>query len=114
MRYRITAESLDSEQIEQESQQLLNALKTDARLREEASQAGIDLSGFDDSVAQASDEPLIKVEAESAGVAPGVIEISLIFAPVVAAIIQDCWTHLILPRLKRRYGVDAIEEVPDR
>ena len=113
MKYRISAEGLDSDQIEQESLQLLDALKSDPRLREEASQAGIDLSQFDLSVAQASDESLIKVEAEAAGVAPGVIEIVLIFAPVAATIMQDCWTHLILPRLKRKYGVDAIEEVPE-
>ncbi len=114
MKYRIRAEGLDSEQIEEEALRLLDALKSDERLREEASRAGIDLNAFDASIAQEFEDPLIKVEAESSGISPGVIEIALIFAPVAALIIQDCWTHLILPRLKRKYGVDAIEEMPDR
>ena len=118
MKYQIHSDSLDSAKLERESQQLLARLKTDPQLRKEAAAAGIDLSAFDSQVAPRADEALIRVEAESAGVAPGVIEIIIIFAtplaPVVADIVRDCWTQLILPRLKKKYGQDAIEEAPDK
>jgi hypothetical protein len=116
MKYRIQADTLDSEQLELEARGLLKKLKSDPELRNEAAARGIDLAVFDRQVVPQLDEPLITVEAESAGIDPGLVQIIIVFAtplaPVLAGIVQDCWTQLILPHLKKKYGVDAIEEAP--
>ncbi len=102
---------VESQQIENEAQALLKALKTDENLRKEAAEAGINLEEFDTKVVEAADKSLITIKPESAGIAPGVVEIILIFAPAAATIVEDCWKYFILPRLRRRFGANAIQEI---
>ncbi len=111
MKYRIKTKSLDSAKLERDALDFLESLKHDKAKRKAASEDGISLDAFDAYVQRSPDSRLIRIEPDSAGIAPGVIELSLIFAPVIAQIVQDIWTHLILPDLKRRYGEDSIEEV---
>lgn len=105
-----TLHNITSQQIEHEAQTLLEAMKSEENLRKDAAAAGIDLEEFDRQV-RGDSSSLLTIEPKSAGVAPGVIEIVVIFAPLMATVLEDCWKCVILPRLKRRFGVDTIKEV---
>ncbi len=49
---------------------------------------------------------LFEIKRDGAGLAPGVTEIILICAGIVA---KDIWVKIILPRLVQRFGVDSLK-----
>ncbi len=104
---------VESQQIQNEARTLLEALKTEKDLRKEASDAGISLEEFDEKVGEIADQPLITIEPRSSGIAPEVVELILIFAPLAETVIEDCWKYFILPRLRRKFGEDAIQETDE-
>lgn len=54
-------------------------------------------------------EDLITIRREGAGLSAEVTAIIVAFAPVAAGIAKDIWVHFILPRLKKKFGEDALK-----
>lgn len=79
--------------------------RSDAGLAAEARELGVD-------VTDSSRSPdVLRVEAEGAGVDPAVALILVSLG--VRRVSADLWKYLVLPRIRRRWGDDAIgEEVP--
>lgn len=113
MKYKINSDEISSQEIQDESRKLLEALQNDKELRKVASDAGICLEDFDKAIAEHPVTSLFGFGPKDMGAGPEAIEYLPIVLPVAAKIIGDCWEHLILPRLKKRWGVDFIEEVGD-
>jgi hypothetical protein len=90
---------LTVDELQDEVARLWNELQEDEELRQEARSAGIDV----DQLGASEAEPPVRVQPAAAGFEPGTI--LLIIAGVVA---RDVWKEIILPRLKRRWGADAI------
>jgi len=54
------------------------------------------------------------LQAEGHGLDPLTIAYLIAFAPVAAEIAKDVWTNFLLPRLRKKFGDDAIRDEPDR
>lgn len=52
----------------------------------------------------------ISVRADSSGTDPTSVLIIIAFAPTGNRILKDIWTSTLLPRIRRRWGDDAIGE----
>lgn len=50
----------------------------------------------------------IKVRAGSSGADPASVVLIISLAPSANRVLKDIWTDIILPRIKRRWGDDAI------
>ncbi len=81
-----------------------NALRTDAELRSEIESAGLDLTELESLDSQKA----ITIRPAGAGFDPATIGILVIFAPTANRVLQDLWTTVLLPRIRRRWGSDAI------
>lgn len=56
----------------------------------------------------------IKVKVGSSGLDPLSVSLIVMFAPAANRVAKDLWTTIMLPRIKRRWGDDAIgNEVKD-
>jgi hypothetical protein len=55
-------------------------------------------------------ESAIVVHAGSSGVDPTVVLLLVSLAPSANRVIKDLWTKIVLPRIERRWGDDAIGE----
>lgn len=55
-------------------------------------------------------EDAITVRASASGADPTVVLIIVALAPSANNIVKDLWTTLLLPRIRRRWGEDAIGE----
>jgi hypothetical protein len=104
MRYELKHLSLD--QLNAEIDKIWKELNTDPGLREEATEAGIDL----DALSRVNPSEAITIKREAAGF--DYTPIIVAFAPVVATIAKDLWTSIILPRIKKRKGMDVVTPAP--
>jgi hypothetical protein len=73
-------------------------------LRKEVENAGFDVTMLDG----VDREGAIRVSARGAGIGPETVAIVVAFAPAVNAALISLWTEVLLPRIRRRYGRDAI------
>jgi hypothetical protein len=99
---------LSVDQLEAEIAEFWQALDNpgSAALEAELSAAGIDrtaLAGLDR-------ESAITVRAVTSGVDPTTAVLLVSLAPSANLIIKDLWEEIVLPRIKRRRGDDAIGE----
>ena len=79
--------------------------KTDAEaLEQELQTASLDRSMLD----TAELEHAITVRASASGADPTVVLVLITFAPSANRIVKDLWETAILPRIKRRWGEDAV------
>jgi hypothetical protein len=95
---------LSVEEIREEVDRVWEELRSSEAVRREAAAAGVDVEQLDTGAARAP----IDVAARGAGF--GVIEILVVAAGVVA---RDLWKEVILPRIKERFGADAVREAAD-
>jgi hypothetical protein len=56
----------------------------------------------------------ISVRADSSGADPTSVLIIIAFAPTGNRVLKDIWTSALLPRIRRRWGDDAIGEESNR
>jgi hypothetical protein len=75
-------------------------------LRKEVENAGIDVAMLDG----VDREGAIRISARGAGIASERVAIIVAFAPIINTALISLWTEVLLPRIRRRYGRDAIRE----
>jgi len=92
------------EEIQREINSFWDQLRHDVRLREEIKDVGIDIP--DDAAEDWHDA--IHVEVKGAGIDPSTVALIVAFAPSANAIVVSLWKKIILPRIRRKYGRDAV------
>lgn len=75
-------------------------------LDDELRAAGLDRAALDG----VDRESAIVVHPGSSGVDPGTVVLVVSIAPSVNRVIKDLWKKVLLPRIERRWGDDAIGE----
>jgi hypothetical protein len=93
-----------AEEVQREIDSFWDSLESDDDLRKEVRNAGIDdaeLEGLDRQEA-------ISVSVRGAGLDPTLVSLVVAFAPTVNAVIVSLWKKVILPRIRRKYGRDAV------
>jgi len=76
----------------------------DDELRREVTDAGIDVS----ELAGLNQRGAISVTAKGSGIDPGTVALVVSFAPAANAVLVSLWKKVILPRIRRDHGRDAI------
>lgn len=95
---------LSVDEIRDEIDRVWRELQSSDAARGELAAAGVDVDRLD------VDAPRAPIDVATRGAGFGVVEILVVAAGVVA---RDLWKEVILPRIKDRYGVDAVREPPD-
>lgn len=90
--------TLSADALNKELDEMWGALREDGALREEAAAAGIDLAEID-----ALERSPIEVRSDEAGFDP--VSIVIVVAGIVA---KDLWKEVLLPRIRARYGAEAV------
>ena len=103
---------LSAEQLQQEIARFWADLKESEELQEEVAAQGLDLATLGDVESEAA----IKVRVDSSGADPASVVLIVALAPSANRALKDLWTTILLPRIRRRWGDDAIgdEGHPDR
>ena len=91
------------EEVQTEINRFWREMQTSAELEAEVAAAGFNRNAL----TQAKEVP-ITVRAESSGVDPVTVVLTITFAPSVSRTLKDLWTTVLLPRIRRRLGDDAI------
>ena len=97
---------LSVEQIQQEIAKFWAELETSSELQAELAKAGISRETLRDS----NPEDAITVQVDSSGVDPTSVSLIIVFAPTVNSVLKDVWTTVLLPRIRRRWGDNAIND----
>jgi len=79
-------------------------------LRKEVENAGFDVTMLDG----VDREGAIRVSARGAGIGSETVAIVVAFAPAINAALISLWVKVLLPRIRRQYGRDAIREEQQR
>jgi len=101
--YEVSGPSLH--QLEESLDELWASLGTDRDLMRRAEVARINLKR----VPPGERARLIKLRRKGAGFEPGSTAV-VVGIGLGAKILRDIWTHLLLPRLRKKYGADALKE----
>jgi hypothetical protein len=96
---------LTAEQLQREIAGFWAELEDNPRLRAEVEAAGIDSHLLGD----LKDPHAITVRPDSSGADPEAVLLIIAFAPAGNRILKDLWATVLLPRIKRRWGDDAIQ-----
>lgn len=99
-----TAQNLTRADLERELDTLWNELRADGATRDAALARGINVDDVPDR------RDAISVTTDAAGFTPVETAIIVAFAPVAAKVARDIWEHIILPRIRQRYGQNALEK----
>lgn len=95
---------LSAEQIQQEIAKFWAELETSSTLQAELTSAGINPRLLGDS----NPSDAITVRVGSSGVDPVSVSLIIVFAPTANRVAKDVWTTVLLPRIRRRWGDNAI------
>jgi hypothetical protein len=100
--------TLSTEQIRDE----INIFWHDLEISEDSAlEAELQAAGFDRAMlANVDPESAITVQAGTSGADPISVLIIIAFAPTANRVMKDIWTTAVLPRIRRRWGEDAIGE----
>jgi hypothetical protein len=79
---------------------------TDGPARSEVTGAGVDVEALDG----VDRKTAIEIRARGAGIDPSTVAIVIAFAPTANAVLTSLWHAVLLPRIRARYGRDAIRE----
>lgn len=93
-----------------ELDRLWDALTRDPSMRAELAGHGLDIP---DAVVTQPRSQIISLRRDSAGLDPVTTAVVIAFAPPVAKMVGDLWTIVLLPRIKRRFGQDALTTTPE-
>src|SRR5438552_12518786 len=97
-----------ADEVQREIDEFWAEFAASEQLRKEVGEAGIDpadLARLDPSTA-------IRTRVHGAGIGPDGVALVVAFAPIVNTAVISLWNKVILPRIRRRYGSDAIR--PER
>jgi hypothetical protein len=95
---------LSADQVQQEIARFWTELEASPELQEELAGAGISSDLFRD----VDPSDAITVRVDSSGVDPISVALIVAFAPAANRALKDVWTTVLLPRIRRRWGDDAI------
>jgi hypothetical protein len=102
IRYR--PKKIDQRQLDSELDKLWQQLLEDPDWASEARDADIDLT----ELSAHSRKDLLTVSAEGDGLDPATTALVVAFAPVAAKVARDLWDKILLPRILRNKGRDAL------
>jgi hypothetical protein len=95
-----------ADEIQREIDQFWAALDGSDENPKEVAEAGIDLGAL----SGAERQDAIRVGVRGAGVDPTAVTLVVAFAPAANAALISLWKQVLLPRIRSRYGRDAIRE----
>ena len=103
---------LSAEQLQQEIARFWAELKESQELQEEVAAQGNNMATLRDIESATA----IKVRLDSSGTDPASVVLIVALAPSANRALKDLWATILLPRIRRRWGDDAIgdESQPDR
>jgi hypothetical protein len=101
---RYSYKKIDQAQLESKLDEFWEGLQQYLDLAAEARAEGIDL----DALHGKSRKEAITVKKEGDGFEPATTALIIAFAPVVAKVTRDVWEKLLLPRILREKGQDAL------
>jgi hypothetical protein len=107
---RYSGGSISDGDLRDEISKLWRELQTDSSLRRQAEARNIDLAAL----AGLSSEEAIQVKTEGMGFDPATTALIVAFAPVAAKVVRDLWDNVLLPRIRRDKGADALLPAPQR
>ena len=97
---------LSAEQVQQEIAKFWAELETSSELQGELASAGIS----DELLRSINPSDAITVRVDSSGVDPVTVSLIITFAPTVNQALKDVWNTVLLPRIRRRWGDNAIND----
>jgi hypothetical protein len=95
-----------ADEIQHEIDQFWASLDGSEGLGKELTDAGIDLGA----VSEVARRDAIRVDVRGAGVDPTAVTLVVAFAPTANAILISLWTQVLLPRIRDKFGRDAIRD----
>lgn len=95
-----------ADEIQREIHKFWAELETNDELRKELVDAGID----PDAVAAPDRQDAIQVSVRGAGIDPGAVSLIVAFVPAASEVLISLWNQVLLPRIRNRYGRDAIRD----
>ena len=93
-----------ADEVQQEIDKFWAEVETSEQLRKDLADAGVDLSG----VSGTERGNAIRVSVRGAGIEPTAVALVIAFAPVANEVLISLWKRVLLPRIRDRYGRDAI------
>jgi hypothetical protein len=97
---------LSVDRIEQEISDFWIALNSSEEIQHELAEVGLDRSSLDGLDLNTA----IQVTVDSSGADPASILLIISLAPTANRVLKDIWSSTLLPRIRRRWGDDAIGE----
>jgi hypothetical protein len=98
------AGALSAKKLQEEIDRVLREIRTTSRLDAEIAAAGLNR----EELARIEESPVL-VSSTAAGIDPSVITISIVFISALSPrILENLWGKILLPRIKQRFGNDAI------
>ena len=97
---------LSAEQVQQEIAKFWAELDTSSEIQTELAKAGI----TGELLRDANPSDAITVRVDSSGVDPETVSLIIVLAPTANRVLKDIWTTVILPRIRRRWGDNAIDD----
>ena len=107
---RYAGTGISDEDLRSEITRLWKELQTDSKIRHQAEAAKIDL----EALRGLSPDEAIQIRTEGMGLDPATTAIIVAFAPVAAKVLADLWDHVLLPRIRRDKGADALPPMSPR
>jgi hypothetical protein len=95
-----------AQEVQQEIDTFWAELETSGQLRKEVVDAGVDLGALP---TEARSEA-IQVTVRGAGLDPTMVSLVVAFAPIANEALVSLWKRVLLPRIRDRYGRDAVRE----
>jgi hypothetical protein len=95
-----------ADEIQREVDKFWGELADDEQLRTEVAAAGIDAPA----VLELKGPDAIRVGVRGAGLEPTAVALVIAFAPVANEVLISLWKQVLLPRIRSRYGRDAIRD----
>ncbi len=95
---------LSVESLQDEISRFWADVAEDPELQAELVAAGLNYTASDNAVFAGQ----ITVRPESSGVDPVSVVLIVSFAPTANRVLKDIWADIILPRIKRRWGDNAV------
>ncbi len=98
------AHRLDLERVDGAVREVLREIR-DGKLDDELRRNGLERPAVPDL------EEAVSLEGPGAGLSPEAwVQVIVVFGPVAADAMRDLWRVVVLPRLKRRFGSDAVSQ----
>jgi hypothetical protein len=101
---------LTAQQLQEEITSFWTDLRESSKLRSEVSSKGIDWSALEN----INGLNAITVRPDSSGVDPASVLLIVAFAPAGNRVLKDLWGTIILPRIRKRWGDDAVGDESGR